>query len=358
MQFRFDASQVAPQEAFEPLPASWYTAIIVESSERTPANDPRGKMLEFTLEILGGDYNKRKIFDRLNVVNGNAMAVDIAYRTLSAICHATGVIQMNATEDLHGKPLLVKVARREARTDQQTGKVYEANNEVKGYKAVDPNAPPVLGPPKATSNPVGNFAPPAWATGQAPQQPMQSPPPGWAPTQNPGGTPQGMQQSPQTQNPAQGYAPQPQAQPTWSQPQQPQQYQPAQGFVNGAGQQHGLASGFQVQQPQTQFAGNLVSQPSQSIVAVAPQAPFVNTTQQPAAQQTGNGNTPPWQAQQPAQQPAANQVQPQQPPNQVQQPQQPVNQVQQPGGTPPWATGGQPGAQPPQTPPWQQGAQA
>ncbi len=51
----------------------------------------------------------RKLFDRLNLVNANAQTVEIAQRTLSAICHATGRLQVQDSEDLHLIPMLADV---------------------------------------------------------------------------------------------------------------------------------------------------------------------------------------------------------------------------------------------------------
>jgi hypothetical protein len=355
MQLQFDASRVEPNVAFEPLPAGWYTAMITDTGEKD-TNDKLGKMLEVTLEIMGGDFNKRKVFDRLNLVNANPMAVDIAYRTLSAICHSVGVIQMTDTSQLHGKPLLVKVAFRPARTDKDTGKSYDASNEVKGYKAVDPNAPPVLGPPKSAQAGMALSAAPAWANGGQPaanmaQQPVQSAPQGWGAQQAApqGYAPQGFQggqigqpqQAPQGfQQPAQVQA----APPAWAQPAQPQQFQPAQGFQQPAPNQAvqqaapNQAAPFNPQQgfqAAPQQAVNTVPTMQQPVAQTTPSAPAGNS-------QIGPG-TPPWQGQ-----PAQNSAPPAAAP--VQAPP-----AQGPGGTPPWQQGGQPGAQAAQTPPWQQG---
>ena len=114
-----------------------------------------GSYLELKVQVLGGDYANRTVFDRLNLDNPNQQAVDIAYRTLSAICHAVGMGQQEVEDSqmLHGRPFLFKVNERGARTDPTTGTRYEASNEIKGYKAMDPTAPPVLGPSKAQQRP-------------------------------------------------------------------------------------------------------------------------------------------------------------------------------------------------------------
>ena len=52
--------------------------------------------------------------DRLNLQNENPTTVQIAYETLSQICHSVGVIQCQDSQQLHNIPLLVKVKLRPA----------------------------------------------------------------------------------------------------------------------------------------------------------------------------------------------------------------------------------------------------
>lgn len=129
MDLNFDASTVDPNVAYEPLPAGWYKAAIVQSEEK-PTKAQTGSYLQLSLEVIDGPMHGRKLTDRLNLNNPNATASEIAYRTLSAICHAVGVMTPRTSQDLHDKPLMVKVAVKPA--DGQ----YAASNEVKGYEAV------------------------------------------------------------------------------------------------------------------------------------------------------------------------------------------------------------------------------
>ena len=124
----FDATAVAPANPLDPVPAGDYTVCIVDS-EMKPTSSGNGYYLQLTLEVLEGEFSGRKIFDRLNLDNPNRQAVEIAQRTLSAICHAVGVLQVQDSAQLHDKPLVAKVAVRAARGE------YGPSNEVKGYKA-------------------------------------------------------------------------------------------------------------------------------------------------------------------------------------------------------------------------------
>jgi hypothetical protein len=104
----FDATSVEPTTAQDLLPAGKYRAQIVESEMRVTKNG-MGQFLWLMLDIIEGDYKGRKIFDQLNLVNPNPTTVEIAQRTLSAICHATGKMHVSDSEELHLLPMTIQV---------------------------------------------------------------------------------------------------------------------------------------------------------------------------------------------------------------------------------------------------------
>jgi len=104
----FDASGIEPATAYELLPAGKYSAQIVESEMRVTRNG-MGQFLWLMLDILDGPHKGRKIFDQLNLVNPNPTTVEIAQRTLSAICHATGKMQVSDSEELHLIAMTIQV---------------------------------------------------------------------------------------------------------------------------------------------------------------------------------------------------------------------------------------------------------
>ena len=126
----FNAQEVEPQSSFEPIPAGWYTAMITDS-EFKPTKSGTGEYLQLRLDVIEGEHEGRVLFDRLNLNNPNQTAVEIAQRQLSAICRAVGVMTPQDSQDLHDKPLRVKVSIRPA------GNGYEASNEVKAYEVVE-----------------------------------------------------------------------------------------------------------------------------------------------------------------------------------------------------------------------------
>lgn len=130
----FDANAVDPAESREPIPAGWYKCVITQSEEK-PTKAQTGSYLQLTLEVIEGDHAGRKTFDRLNLNNPNATAVEIAQRTLSSICRSVGVMTPRNSSDLHDKPLMVKVSVK------PSDGTYSASNEVKEYAAPDKTAP-------------------------------------------------------------------------------------------------------------------------------------------------------------------------------------------------------------------------
>lgn len=104
----FDATSIEPTTPRELLPPGKYRAQIVESEMRVTKNG-RGQFLWLMLDILEGEHKGRKIFDQLNLVNPNPTTVEIAQRTLSAICHATGRMHVSDSEELHLIPMMIEV---------------------------------------------------------------------------------------------------------------------------------------------------------------------------------------------------------------------------------------------------------
>lgn len=134
----FDATEVEPSGSFEPVPAGEYRAHIIASEEKDNKAGT-GSYFELKLEIIDGENAGRRVTERLNTNNPNEKAVEIAYRTLSAICHAAGKLNVRDTEELHNIPMLVKVAVTPPRGE------YAAGNEIKGYKPDNGGAKPATG---------------------------------------------------------------------------------------------------------------------------------------------------------------------------------------------------------------------
>lgn len=248
----FNAQEVAPQQAFENLAPGWYTAKVVES-EMKPTNAGTGSFLELTIEVIApAQFAGRKLWDRLNLNNPNEKAVEIAYQTLSAICHATGVIQVQDSQQLHEIPMDVKVGMSKVTEDYP-----EPRNEIKGYRACQGGG--------------GQMAAPQ-AQQAAPQQAQQQAAP---------------QQQWQQQNAPQQQAQGQQQQAAW----QGQQQQAA------PQQQAAQQGGWQNQQvdPNAQQAQAQTQQQVQQQQEPAPEMQMQQQQTDPNAQQAAQSGLAPWQ---------------------------------------------------------------
>jgi len=150
-QFRFDATQVAPQESIAPIPAGVYLAHIVDSD--VAATRSGGEMVKLTFQVLQGQFVNRKVFANINVRNPSADAERIGQSQLSALCHAVGVVNLQDTAQLHMRPVMIRVKIRKDDTGQ-----YGDRNEVTGYEA-------------SQGGPAGPAATPAATAAQRPAFP-------------------------------------------------------------------------------------------------------------------------------------------------------------------------------------------
>src|SRR5262245_32039240 len=153
----FDATGIEPAKPFDVLPPGRYPAQIVNSEMRV-TKDGMGQYLWLELDVLDGPCRGRKLFDRLNLVNANPQTVEMAQRTLSAICHATGRLQVQDSEQLHLIPFIADVQVQPPKNG------YGESNKVR-YLPVDrsakaaPPQPPRPAPPQQAPSPTFTSAP-------------------------------------------------------------------------------------------------------------------------------------------------------------------------------------------------------
>ena len=122
----FDANNVDPSVALDPIPAGKYIAVITET-EMKPTKAGGGKYLQATFQIIDGEYKGRLVWARLNLENKSEMTVKIARGELSAICRAVGVMAPKDSVELHNIPLEINVGLKK-RDDNG-----EFTNVIKGY---------------------------------------------------------------------------------------------------------------------------------------------------------------------------------------------------------------------------------
>jgi hypothetical protein len=132
--------------SFEPLPADDYTLEIVESDYTANAKG-NGMVLKLTTQVVGGEYDGRKLFINLNLEHENEKAQDIAQREFAALRRAVGVLNPKDSEELHFKAFQAKVGV-EKRKDNG-----ELTNRVKQYY-FDGDAPAPAAAPANDNRPA------------------------------------------------------------------------------------------------------------------------------------------------------------------------------------------------------------
>jgi len=140
----FDASQVEPSVALQPIPAGPYIAIISES-EMKPTKAGDGRYLQLVFQVIEGEHKGRRVWARLNLENPNQTAVEIAKAELSAICRAVGVMKPNDSAALHNIPLEITVGLKR-RSDTN-----ELGNETRGYSKRETAPRPATATPGSTA---------------------------------------------------------------------------------------------------------------------------------------------------------------------------------------------------------------
>ena len=158
--------------AYDPLPAGWYTAMIA-GAELQATKDGSGQYIKIKYSITGPSHQGRVVFGNLNIKNQSAKAEEIGRQQLGELMRAIGLARVQDTDQLIGGNLSIKLDIRPARTDASSGKTYDAQNEVKGYKASGGAAP-------AASMPSFGASQPQAAAPSAPAAPAASSAPPWA----------------------------------------------------------------------------------------------------------------------------------------------------------------------------------
>lgn len=132
----FNAKDHEPMDVFDPVPTGWYP-VVIEESEMKPNSAETGHYLELVGTIISEEFKGRKLWTRLNLDNPNPVAVEIANRQLSAICHAIDVMVVKDSSALHNIPHMWKAVYVDPVVDEDGKVIYEAKNEVKGFKAIE-----------------------------------------------------------------------------------------------------------------------------------------------------------------------------------------------------------------------------
>ena len=126
----FDSDQHEDIEGFDPIPANWYN-LSVTKSEILETSKKTGKYIKLEFTVIDGQYKGRKIWENLNIINQNPIAVEIAQKALATLCRAVGKKAIADTQELHGIPLQGKVKIIPAKDD------WPAKNGMVTYKPIE-----------------------------------------------------------------------------------------------------------------------------------------------------------------------------------------------------------------------------
>lgn len=160
----FNANDVKPNTRPDPMPNGDYRLAIVKS-DIEPTKNGKGKMLKLEIAALDEPYKGQRIFEQLCIQHESEKTQSIAQGQLSAICHATGVLKLTNSSQLHNIPFIGRV-----RIEQDPG--YDPKNVIKSYKPIAGAVPAASnGGAAATSaaqstqpaTPATSAAAPAWA---------------------------------------------------------------------------------------------------------------------------------------------------------------------------------------------------
>lgn len=143
----FNAATVEPAKKPPPLPAGVYNAQITDSKTGVLASG-NGEGIGLTWDIIDGPCAGRKVFQHINYRHANPEAERIGQSELSAVCHAVNVMQLQDTQQLHGRPCRIKVSIDSKDKDR---------NRVTGWEpmgAAQPGMPPAGAPPAQPAAPA------------------------------------------------------------------------------------------------------------------------------------------------------------------------------------------------------------
>lgn len=144
---------VEGSQSFDPIPAGVYDMEVV-ASDVVPTKNGKGTMLKLELVVTSGEYESRRVWANLNIVNESVKAQEIGQRQLSDLCRACGLAAVpGESEEFHGIPIRVNVG---VETDPQ----YGAKNVVKRFLSDGDTAPAQPQPARqAAAAPRTNAAP-------------------------------------------------------------------------------------------------------------------------------------------------------------------------------------------------------
>lgn len=127
------SAEAYPSARFDPLPKGQYQAVVV-SSELCQTKAGNGYFVKLMWQIIEpGQYCNRTLFSQHNVANPNSDAEQIGRRELQDFATAMNVDQFDETDQLHGKPIVLRIGIEQDKSGQ-----YAEKNKIVGVADVRP----------------------------------------------------------------------------------------------------------------------------------------------------------------------------------------------------------------------------
>lgn len=150
--FSIDDLPVA-ESSYDTIPPGWYNATIT-SAELKNTKNGAGQYIKLRYDVTGPSHQGRVVFGNLNIRNASPEAERIGRQQLGEVMRAIGLAKVSDTDQFVGGMLAIKVAVKESAQ-------YGAQNEVKGFKAIEGAMAPV--PVAKAPMPAAAKAAPPWA---------------------------------------------------------------------------------------------------------------------------------------------------------------------------------------------------
>lgn len=113
---------------FRVIPPGIYN-VIISNSELKDNRAGNGKYLEVTYQIIEGrEFIGKTVKDRLNIIHTDPKTQKFAHSQLKKICDAVGHKgQLKDSNQLHGKPMSIRVVIEEFESNKEPGKILQSN---------------------------------------------------------------------------------------------------------------------------------------------------------------------------------------------------------------------------------------
>lgn len=140
------------EDNYSLLPPAPYALAVTKTSSKPSGKNPGATVYTIEMDVQGGQYQGRKVFEQLNLDHPNEQPRNIANATLKRLCEACGGKVIKDLDELIGIPFIGHVAVKEGDLKDKNnpqGERYNDKNVIKKYEKL----------PNHASTPVSAAAP-------------------------------------------------------------------------------------------------------------------------------------------------------------------------------------------------------